>query len=80
MQAHYRLWDELWQGDIRIEGDDDAQRIVRFALFNLYSSCRGGSRLSIPLWDYRCRDIMDISFGIQNCGYVSPYALLNQDI
>ena len=48
MQAHYRLWDELWQGDIRIEGDDDAQRIVRFALFNLYSSCRGGSRLSIP--------------------------------
>lgn len=48
VQAHERLWDELWQSDIRIEGDDDAQRLVRFALFNLYSSCRAGSRLSIP--------------------------------
>ena len=46
--AHERLWNELWQSDIRIEGDDDAQRLVRFALFNLYSSCRAGSRLSIP--------------------------------
>lgn len=48
VRAHERLWDELWQSDIRIEGDDDAQRLVRFALFNLYSSCRAGSRLSIP--------------------------------
>lgn len=46
--AHERLWEELWQSDIRIEGDDDAQRLVRFALFNLYASCRAGSRLSIP--------------------------------
>lgn len=45
---HYRLWDELWQSDILIEGDDEAQRAVRFALFNLYSSCREGSGLSIP--------------------------------
>ena len=48
VQTHERLWDGLWQSDIRIEGDDDAQRLVRFALFNLYSSCRAGSRLSIP--------------------------------
>ena len=48
VQSHERLWDELWRSDIRIEGDDDAQRLVRFALFNLYSSCRAGSRLSIP--------------------------------
>ena len=48
VRTHERLWDELWQGDIRIEGDDDAQRLVRFALFNLYASCRAGSRLSIP--------------------------------
>jgi len=47
MAAHCRLWDELWQSDILIEGDDEAQRVVRFALFNLYSSCREGSGLSI---------------------------------
>lgn len=47
MAAHCRLWNELWQGDVQIEGDDDAQRVVRFALFNLYSSCRQGSGLSI---------------------------------
>lgn len=47
MAAHCRLWDELWQSDILIEGDDEAQRAVRFALFNLYSSCREGSGLSI---------------------------------
>lgn len=48
MQRHEALWNELWQGDIIIEGDDYAQRQVRFALFNLYSSCREGSRLSVP--------------------------------
>lgn len=48
IKAHERLWKELWQSDIRIEGDNDAQRLVRSALFNLYSSCRAGSRLSIP--------------------------------
>lgn len=45
---HEKLWDELWQGDVEIEGDDDAQRTVRLALYNLYSSCRAGSRMSIP--------------------------------
>lgn len=47
MYDHCRLWDELWQSDVLIEGDDDAQRAVRFALFNLYSSAREGSGLSI---------------------------------
>lgn len=45
---HEELWDELWQGDIIIEGDDDAQKLVRAALYNLYSSCRGGTSASIP--------------------------------
>lgn len=45
--AHERLWEELWQGDIEIEGDDEAQQAVRFALFNVYSSIREGSRRSI---------------------------------
>ena len=80
MQAHYRLWDELWQGDIRIEGDDDAQRIVRFALFNLYSSCRGGSRLSIPPMGLSLQGYNGhISWDTELWMY-PPMLLLNQDI
>ena len=45
--AHEKQWAELWQSDILIEGDDEARRVVRFALFNLYGSVREGSRRSI---------------------------------
>lgn len=48
ISAHNSMWEELWQGDIIIEGDKDAQLLARFALFHLYSSCRENSRLSIP--------------------------------
>lgn len=40
MNGHRKLWNELWEGDIMIEGDDEAQRAVRFALYNLYSNAR----------------------------------------
>lgn len=45
---HNQMWHELWQGDIIIDGDEDVQRAARLALYHLYSSCREGSRLSIP--------------------------------
>lgn len=80
MQAHYRLWDELWQGDIRIEEDDDAQRIVRFALFNLYSSCRGGSRLSIPPMGLSLQGYNGHIFWDTELWMYPPMLLLNQDI
>ena len=80
MQAHYRLWDELWQGDIRIEGDDDAQRIVRFALFNLYSSCRGGSRLSIPPMGLSLQGYNGHIFWDTELWMYPPMLLLNQGI
>ena len=80
MQAHYRLRDELWQGDIRIEGDDDAQRIVRFALFNLYSSCRGGSRLSIPPMGLSLQGYNGHIFWDTELWMYPPMLLLNQDI
>lgn len=80
MQAHYRLWDELWQGDIRIEGDDDAQRIVRFALFNLYSSCRGGSRLSSPPMGLSLQGYNGHIFWDTELWMYPPMLLLNQDI
>lgn len=46
-QLHEHQWADMWQGDIEIDGDDEAQRVVRFALFNLYGFCREGSRLSV---------------------------------
>lgn len=80
MEAHYRLWDELWQSDIRIEGDDNAQRIVRFALFNLYSSCRGGSRLSIPPMGLSLQGYNGHIFWDTELWMYPPMLLLNQDI
>lgn len=45
---HKLKWEELWQSDIEIEGDDISQRDVRVALYSLYSSINEGSELSIP--------------------------------
>ena len=45
--AHEARWNELWQGDIEIDGDPEAQQAVRLALYNLYGSVREGSRRSI---------------------------------
>ena len=39
---HDESWAELWQGDIEIEGDDEAQQAVRLALYHLYSFARAG--------------------------------------
>lgn len=37
--AHRRRWAERWEtADIRIEGDDELQRLVRFSLFHLMGS------------------------------------------
>ena len=48
LAGHRTDWSELWRGDIEIEGDPEAQKTVRLALFSLYGSCREGTRLSIP--------------------------------
>lgn len=45
---HEAEWDRLWQGDIEIEGDPEAQRDVRLALYNLYSFAGEDTRLSLP--------------------------------
>lgn len=48
LNRHKQAWAELWNtGDIQIEGDLDAQQRVRFALYNLYSYVRPGTRQSI---------------------------------
>ena len=48
LDKHKKSWAELWKtGDIQIEGDLDAQQRVRFALYNLYSYARSGTRQSV---------------------------------
>ena len=46
LQFHRRAWDELWQSDIKIEGDPQAQQDVRSMLYHLYSFSREGTALS----------------------------------
>lgn len=47
VSSHEEEWARLWSGDIEITGNEEVQRAVRFALFNIYSSIREGSRRSI---------------------------------
>lgn len=44
---HVNKWANLWQGDIVIEGDMQAQRDVRLALYHLYAFSLEGSNLSL---------------------------------
>ena len=47
---HCREWEKIWQdGDVLIEGDDEAQKNVRYSLYHLQSIApRGRNALSIP--------------------------------
>jgi len=77
---HNKLWDELWQGDIEIEGDDDAQTAVRMALYHLYSFCRGGSRLSISPFGLSAQGYNGHIFWDTELWMYPPMLFLNPDI
>jgi protein-glucosylgalactosylhydroxylysine glucosidase len=47
LQRHEEEWDKLWKSDIVIEGDLQAQKDVRFALYHLYSFSREGTAYSL---------------------------------
>ena len=47
IERHEQAWEELWRGDIQLEGDPEVQREVRLMLYYLYSSVRAGSKLSL---------------------------------
>lgn len=80
VEAHNRMWAELWQGDVRIEGDDDAQRTVRFALFNLYGFCRENSRLSISPMGLSSQGYNGHVFWDAELWMYPPMLLLNRGI
>ena len=47
LKRHYQAWDELWESDIVVQGDDDLTRDIRFALYHLYSFARKGTAYSL---------------------------------
>lgn len=47
LQRHEADWQELWKSDIVIDGDLQAQRDVRFAIYHLYSFARAGTAYSL---------------------------------
>jgi trehalose/maltose hydrolase-like predicted phosphorylase len=47
LAAHRRAWDQLWQGDIVIDGDPAVQREVRLMLYHLYAFARAGTAYSL---------------------------------
>ena len=80
MDAHRNMWKDLWTSNIFIDGDDDAQRIVRFALFNLYSSCRGGTGLSISPMGLSSQDYNGHIFWDSELWMFPPMLLMNKAI
>ena len=80
MDGHRKLWNELWEGDIMIEGDDEAQRAVRFALYNLYSNARKGSRLSISPFGLSAQGYNGHIFWDTELWMYPPMLFMNQGI
>lgn len=79
--GHKALWEELWEGDIIIEGDLESQQDVRLALYHLYAFGRDDSDLSIAP--------MGLSLQVPYNGHIfwdtelwmfPPLLLLNQGI
>lgn len=80
MELHLEQWNDMWQGDIQIVGDDEAQRAVRFALYHLYSSARLGSRLSIPPFGLTSQGYNGHIFWDTEFWMFPPMLFLNQGI
>lgn len=45
---HRREWEALWEHDLEIEGDAEAQQVVRACLFQLFSSVREENHWGVP--------------------------------
>jgi trehalose/maltose hydrolase-like predicted phosphorylase len=47
LKRHELAWAKLWESDIIVDGDLQAQRDIRFALYHLYSFAREGTAYSL---------------------------------
>lgn len=80
LKQHTDLWDQLWEGDIIIEGDLQSQQDVRLALYHLYSFGRGDSNLSIAPMGLSSQNYNGHIFWDTELWMYPPLLLLNQDI
>ncbi|MFI2742573.1 glycosyl hydrolase family 95 catalytic domain-containing protein [Zhouia sp. PK063] len=80
LAQHNKLWSDLWQGDIIIEGDLQSQQDVRLALYHLYAFSRGDSNLSISPMGLSSQGYNGHIFWDTELWMYPPLLLLNQDI
>lgn len=80
VERHIELWNELWQGDIIIEGDLESQQDVRLALYHLYSFARGDSNLSIAPMGLSSQGYNGHVFWDTELWMYPPLLIFNQDI
>ncbi|WP_422107139.1 glycosyl hydrolase family 95 catalytic domain-containing protein [Winogradskyella sp.] len=80
LRQHKALWDNLWQGDIIIEGDLQSQQDVRLALYHLYAFGRGDNNLSIAPMGLSSQNYNGHIFWDTELWMFPPLLLLNQDI
>lgn len=80
LQQHKALWDQLWEGDIIIEGNIQDQLDVRLALYHLYAFSRGDSNLSIAPMGLSSQNYNGHIFWDTELWMFPPLLVLNQDI
>ena len=81
LAGHNAAWNELWKGDIVIEGNDEDQKDIRMALYHLYSFQRKGSRLSIsPMGLSTSTGYNGHVFWDSELWMYPPILLLNKDL
>jgi trehalose/maltose hydrolase-like predicted phosphorylase len=80
LDQHKKLWADLWQGDIIIEGNVQDQLDVRLALYHLYAFSRGDSNLSIAPMGLSSQNYNGHIFWDTELWMFPPLLLLNQDI
>ena len=80
LNQHKSLWEDLWEGDIIIEGDLQSQQDVRLALYHLYSFSRSDSNLSISPMGLSSQGYNGHIFWDTELWMFPPLLALNQDI
>lgn len=80
LRQHKDLWEDLWEGDIIIEGDLQSQQDIRLALYHLYAFSRGDSDLSISPMGLSSQGYNGHIFWDTELWMFPPLLLLNQDI
>ncbi|MEM6895606.1 MAG: glycoside hydrolase family 65 protein [Bacteroidota bacterium] len=80
LNQHKSLWEDLWKGDIVIEGNLKDQLDVRLALYHLYAFSRGDSDLSIAPMGLSSQNYNGHIFWDTELWMFPPLLMLNQDI